>query len=223
MPLVIAHRGASAEEVENSPAAFRRAVAEGADGVELDVHATADGGLVVRHDEMLAGSHIPHMSLSEVRLHTLANGEPVPTLEEALVAIGASVTPFVEVKSLAPAHDDRLFATLDAGPAPARCHVHSFDHRIVRRLRAKRPGVTYGVLSTSYLVRPVAQLDDASATELWQEQSLIDRELVEAVHRASAKVYAWTVDDTARMKTLVELGVDGICTNRPALARAVLG
>ena len=79
------------------------------------------------------------------------------------------------------------------------------------------------MLSTSYPVRPVGQLDDAGATELWQEESLIDGELVKVVHGTSRKVYAWTVDDTARMKTLAGFGVDGICTNRPALARAVLG
>ncbi|MBI4420740.1 MAG: glycerophosphodiester phosphodiesterase [Gemmatimonadetes bacterium] len=223
MPLVIAHRGASAEEVENSVAAFRRAVKEGADGVELDVHATADGGLVVRHDDMLAGQRIARMTLSEVLLHTLANGEPIPTLAEGLATLGSSTIAFIEVKSLAAAHDDRFLATLDAAPVPSHCHVHAFDHRVVRRLKSRRPGLTCGVLSTSYPVRPLAQLEDAGATELWQLESLIDEGLVEAVHHAGDRLYAWTVDDTARMKALAELGVDGVCTNRPALARAVLG
>ncbi|MDO8665828.1 MAG: glycerophosphodiester phosphodiesterase family protein, partial [Gemmatimonadales bacterium] len=86
-PLVIAHRGASGYEVENSLAAFRAAHTLGADAVELDVHATADGALVVHHDEMIGPHHIAHCSLKEVRAQPLKNGESVPTLEEALAVI----------------------------------------------------------------------------------------------------------------------------------------
>ena len=69
----------------------------------------------------------------------------------------------------------------------------------------------------------MVQLEDAGAGELWQEEGLIDRELVGAVHEAGARLYAWTVDDPARVIALARIGVDGICTNRPAVARAVLG
>src|SRR5207249_7146490 len=86
--LVIAHRGASARELENSLAAFRAAGPLGADAVELDIHATADGTLVVHHDEAVAGRHIPHLTGRQVRELRLQNGEPVPTLPEALEAAG---------------------------------------------------------------------------------------------------------------------------------------
>jgi glycerophosphoryl diester phosphodiesterase len=221
LPLVIAHRGASAEEVENSLAAFRRAVLEGADGVELDVHATADGELIVLHDDHLGGQPVITMQLRDVRSHMLANGEAIPTLSEALGTIGTA-SAFVEVKALAPRHDDRLLDILAASPAPASCHVHSFDHRIVRRLGSRRPQLTLGVLSTSYPVKPLSQLADAGASELWQEHSLIDRELVETVHAAGHRIYAWTVDQPARLRALAALGIDGLCTNLPAAARSVL-
>ena len=93
--------------MENSLAAFRRAVRDGADGVELDVHATADGELVVRHDGMLAGQPISRLGLREVRMHTLENGETIPTLAETLQAIGAATTTFIEVKTLAAPQDHR--------------------------------------------------------------------------------------------------------------------
>lgn len=221
MPIVIAHRGASAYEHENSLAAFRRAVTLGADGIELDVHETADGELVVVHDPDIDGHAIAALSAAEVRAQHLPNGEAVPTLAEALAAIGPATIPFIEVKTLTPAGDARLLAALDAAPAPERCQVHSFDHRVVRRLCAARPGLPGGVLSVSRLVDPAAQVTAAGAATLWQQHDLVDASLVTALHDAGHAIYVWTVDDSRRMRQLVALGVDGICTNKPDVAREV--
>ncbi len=221
-PLVIAHRGASAAEPENSLAAFRAAVRMGADGIELDVHDTADGALIVHHDPSLDGRPIHQLSAPDLSAQRLPNGEPVPTLAQALGAIGRECRVFVEVKSLAPQHDPALFATLDAGPAPSHYHVHGFDHRIVRRLTARRPGLVGGVLSTSYPLDPWRQLSDAGAQELWQEAQLMDQALVDGAHARGFRVYAWTVDDPARARALTALGVDGLCTNRPDVIRSSL-
>ena len=92
----------------------------------------------------------------------------------------------------------------------------------MKRLRDARPSLPCGVLSTSYPLDPLAQVKDATATSLWQEQSLIDRDLVELAHNESVEVYAWTVNDIDRMRALVELGVDAICTNHPDGARMVV-
>jgi glycerophosphoryl diester phosphodiesterase len=97
------------------------------------------------------------------------------------------------------------------------------DHRIVGRLREDRSDLPTGVLSTSYPIRPVLQLEDASAETLWQQDSLVDAELIAAVHEAGARLVTWTVDDPARMWVLASLGADGICTNRPDVAKEVLG
>lgn len=220
--LVIAHRGASGVELENSLAAFRRAVAMGADGIELDVHATADGALVVVHDEVLDGKPIPLLTLPQVRAHRLKNGEPIPTLAETLATIGSRTMVFVEVKTLPRARDELLLDALAAGPVPRNYHVHSFDHRIIQRVQRRAPNRVYGVLSCSYPVDPIGQMDASGATELWQHESLIDAELVRAVHGAGCRVYAWTVDDPARMKLLGDWGVDGVCTNHPDVARRAL-
>ena len=143
-PSVIAHRGASGYEYENSRAAFRRAIMLDADGVELDVHATRDGALVVHHDTEIAGfGQIGQLTLSEARQVRLRNGEALPLLGEILDLVGERDV-WIEVKSLPEAHDERLFRAMDAGPAPDRYAVHSFDHRIVRRLGEARPALPAG-------------------------------------------------------------------------------
>jgi len=221
-PLAIAHRGASVAEVENSLAAFRAALSLGADAVELDVHATADGALVVHHDEMIGRHHVAHCAFTEVREHRLRNGEPVPTLEEALAIIVPEMIAFVEVKSLAPRWDARLFDAIDRTGAPQRVRIHSFDHRIVHRLGAERPQLGRGVLSSAYPVHAVRMMEDADAQALWQHAPLVDLALVEKVHAADGVVYAWTLDDPDKMERLLALGVDGLCTNHPERARQAI-
>jgi len=220
--LVIAHRGASAYEPENSLAAFRKALDQAADGVELDVHATADGELVVYHDSDLAGRPLARLTLAEARRHRLPNGEPMPTLAEALALITPSAIAFVELKTLPPEADPALLARLDAAPRPERCQVHSFDHRIIRRLTARRPGLSAGVLSGSYTLDPARQVREAGATALWQHQEMVDGPLAALVHEAGFRLYAWTADRPDRIKRLLADGADGICTNRPDVAREVV-
>lgn len=223
-PLVIAHRGASSIELENSLAAFRAAAPQGADGVELDVHATADGELIVHHDETIDGAHIAQSTAAAIGELRLKNGEPVPTLTQALAAIPLPLQVFVEVKSLPPRWDERFFATLDRGPNPKGYAVHSFDHRIVRRLGQQRPGLPCGVLTSAYAVRPVSALEDAGASILWQERNVTDEALVGTVHAVpgGARVFVWTVDEPAELARFAAWGVDGLCTNFPARARQVV-
>ncbi len=223
MSLVIAHRGASGYEYENSRAAFRAARARGADAIELDVHAAADGVLFVHHDEVVSGAHITRSSAAQVRSLRLPNGESVPTLEDALAVIDPTLRVFIEVKSLPPQFDDRLFTLLDADPERQRCAVHGFDHRIVKRLGLARPALARGVLLASYPMRPLDALEDTGATVLWEDQSLIDAALVDTLHRAGYEIYAWTVNDPEDMRRLLALRVDGLCTNLPDVARRAVG
>ena len=221
-PLAIAHRGASAREVENSLAAFRMARSLGADAVELDIHSTVDGALVVHHDEMIGKHHVAHCALREIRDHRLANGEAVPILADALANIVPAMIAFVEVKSLAPRWDANLFAAIDGSGHADKVQLHSFDHRIIRRLGTTRPDIARGVLSASYPVRPVRLMEDADASALWQHEQLIDEALVAAVHEAQGAVYAWTVDDPLEMTHLLQLGVDGLCSNHPERAKSAV-
>jgi len=218
-PLVIAHRGASGSAVENSLAAFRAAAPQGADAVELDVHSTADGELIVHHDGAVGGLHIPQVRAHELKAVRLSNGEPIPTLAQALSAIDRKLRVFIEVKTLDPRWDDRLLETLDRGPNPTGYAVHSFAAQIVRRLGDKRPSLSRGVLSESYPPNPRTLLQSVGASVFWQERSVVDEVLVRAVHSAGAGILVWTVDDPTEMNRLIAWGVDGICTNYPERGR----
>jgi glycerophosphoryl diester phosphodiesterase len=219
---VIAHRGASGYEYENSRAAFRRAVMLDADGVELDVHATCDGAIVVHHDPELPGvGPIATLTFAEARQVRIRNGETLPLLQEVLDLVGDHDV-WVEVKGLPSAHDQALLAVLDAGPVPHRYAVHSFDHRIVRRLGEERPELPRGILLSAYLDDPVAALRAVGATTLWQEWQLVDDALVDAVHAAGCRINAWTVNEVGDLEHLVRLGVDGLCGNYPDRIRVAL-
>jgi glycerophosphoryl diester phosphodiesterase len=221
-PLVIAHRGASGYELENSLAAFRAAAPRGADGVELDIHATLDGELIVHHDASIRGMPIAQSNAADLGRLRLRNGEPVPTLAQALDAVGPGLQVFVEVKVLDPRWDERLFETLDKGPNPSGYAVHSFAYHVVRRLGEKRPSLPRGLLSEVYTKMPLKSLADASADTLWQKRDTVDEQLVRTVHDGGDRIIVWTVDTAAEMERLVGLGVDGICTNFPDRARRVV-
>ena len=193
-----------------------------ADGVELDIHATHDGVIVVHHDPDVPGfGPIALLSASEASQVRLPNGETLPQLREVLGLVGEHDV-WVEVKTLPPAFDEALFEALDRGPAPARYSVHSFDHRIIRRLGEARPALSRGILLTAHLDDPVAALRAVGATTLWQEWQLVDEELVRQVHQAGARIIAWTVNEIGDLERLVRLGVDGLCSNYPDRIRVAL-
>ena len=221
-PLVIAHRGASSIELENTLAAFRAAAGQGADGVELDVHATIDGEIVVFHDPSIMGLPIAQARMRDLSQLRLLNGEPLPTLTQALETLG-QLKVFVEVKVLDPRWDDRLLEVLDKGPNPSGYAVHSFAFHVVRRLREKRPTLATGILSEVPTRNPKQTLDDAKAQTLWQEQATLDETLVQTVHDIGARIIAWTVDNPSEMERLVTLDVDAVCTNHPERARRIIG
>jgi glycerophosphoryl diester phosphodiesterase len=221
-PSVIAHRGASGYEYENSRAAFRRAVMLDADGVELDVHATRDGGIVVHHDADIPGvGAIAQLTAAEARKMLLRNGEPIPLLSEILELVGDRDV-WVEVKGLPQCYDAALFAILDRGPSPERYAVHSFDHRIVHRLGQARPSLRRGILLSAYLRDAVSVMRSVGATTLWQEWQQVDQDLVTQVHEAGGTVIAWTVNELGDLDRMVRLGVDGLCGNYPDRIRVAI-
>jgi hypothetical protein len=128
---------------------------------------------------------------------SLANGEPIPTLAQALAVLGA-LKVFVEVKVLDPRWDERLLALLDRGPNPAGYAVHSFLAPVIRRLGEQRPSLPRGILSEVVTRSPQQTLVDASAQTLWQERSTVTEPLVKTVHelaRGSSRGQ-WTIPPT---------------------------
>jgi glycerophosphoryl diester phosphodiesterase len=195
----------------------------GADGIELDVHATSDGAVVVHHDPLLppavdspiAGRPIASLSFAELDNFELAPGVGLPTLEEVLQALGARATVYIEIK--ARDIEARVAAVISSVPeAAARCAVHSFDHRIVKRFGSLAPHVPTGILEVGYPVHPSSLLEAADARDLWQSCEFIDEALIAAIHGRGGRVVAWTCDDPAQWAHFRRIGVDGICTDRSA-------
>jgi glycerophosphoryl diester phosphodiesterase len=220
-PELIGHRGTPREYVENTLPAFARAIELGAQALELDVHATRDGGVVVHHDPTLPdGRPIADLWLDQVRHVILADGSPVPILEEVIDLAAQRVRLYVEVKALA--------ATAPVAkllrPYGGRHAVHSFDHRVAKRVHGLAHDLPTGILLSSYVLEPEALLRSAGARDFWQQREHVDAELVRRVHEAGGRVIAWTVNTAAEASALAALGVDGICTDvipvvREALAR----
>ena len=222
--LVIAHRGASAVEPENTMEAFHKARAFGADWVELDVRRTEDGVAVVHHDAHLAdGRRIGAVNSDDLP-------DYVPSLAEALEACdGMGVV--VEIKNLPgdPDFDDQnLVAYAVAGLTsaylgPERTVVSSFDVDAVRAVKAVDPSIPIALLCG--IVPPDSAVARAVAYEMsgvHPYDAMCDAGFVKKAHRAGLDVYAWTINRAERMAELAAMGVDGIITDHPDIARAVI-
>jgi glycerophosphoryl diester phosphodiesterase len=228
---VIAHRGASAERPENTLPAYELAVAQGADAIEIDLHRTRDGCVVVTHDEALAGlggrGEIADATCAEVRALDAGGGARVPTLAEVLDGFGERIAFNLEIKR----GGRGPYAGLEAEVASeverrgllARTLFSCFYDPVLAALRAASPGARIGLLvSPRYPVGVVERARALGAEALHPEARLVDRALVEAAHGAGLAVYPFTVDDRAQMAHLLELGVDGLFTNVPARMRGLL-
>lgn len=224
-PEIIAHRGASRAFRENTLRAFAHALALGVDGIELDVHATADGVLVVHHDPELAlgpdhgARAIASVEADELSAIRLLCGDPVPTLAEVFELVGDRATVYVEVKA---PQVERLVADLLDRYARVRTAVHAFDHRVPVGVRALRPATPIGLLSASYPLSLSGVLGDSGARDFWQHAELIDASLVRSAHASGVRVIAWTVNSAPHARRLAAWGVDGLCTDIPdEIRRAV--
>ncbi len=224
-PEIIGHRGSPRDHRENTVPSFRRAFDVGAEAVELDVHGTADGTVVIHHDPATnsrPGESGPRIAIGAATLAALrdipiADG-PIPTLAELLAVVPERNVVYVEVK--AKGIEESVVSVLRA--SAKRCAVHSFDHRVARRVRELAPEIPVGILQTSYPIDAVRPMRDADARDLWQHWELIDLPLIEKVHAAGRRVIAWTVNDPHFARRLLTWGIDGICTDLPAIMRALV-
>jgi glycerophosphoryl diester phosphodiesterase len=231
-PLVLAHRGARAVAPENTTEAFDRALAMGADGVELDVHRTADAELVVHHDAEASGVGI----LSEHRLGDIRRARPeIPTLAEALDAChGALVN--IEIKNLPTDADfdpDETTAELVVGLLGDReggdeVVVSSFNLSSVDRVRVLEPRIATGLLVMIGFdpLEALAVCADHGHEALHPFVGMLEgpmaASVVERARELDLGVRTWTVNDGAEIRRLAGAGVDAVITDVPDLALAAL-
>lgn len=240
-PLAFAHRGGTEAAPENTLRAFRAAVELGYRYLETDVHLTADGVLVAFHDDRLdrvtdRTGRIEDLTLAEVRAARIGGSDPVPTFDELLEEfpeVRFNIDPKADASVVALAHalrrhgalrrvclgafsDDRLARLrsllgpdlcTSAGPGEIARLVAASRVPGVRRRRRRRRDAPYRCVQVPVRHRNVEVVTDA---------------FIDAVHARGCQVHVWTIDDPAEMHRLLDLGVDGLMTDRPSVLRDVL-
>jgi glycerophosphoryl diester phosphodiesterase len=244
---IIAHRGASADAPENTLAAFKLGYAQGADGVELDIHLTKDGKIVAIHDddtERVAGvaRRVADQTLAEIRgLDVGSFGkwkdkgfvERVPTLDEVLALVPAGRKLYIEIKcgaEILPALADGLYGS---SLTTRQTVIITFHSEVVRAAKKMFPGrQVYWLVGYDKDDRTgkypelddlilIAKAENADGLNLEHEFPL-DEAAVRKVHRAGLKCVVWTLDDAIKARALIRAGVDAITTNRPGALRREL-
>jgi glycerophosphoryl diester phosphodiesterase len=207
MALIIGHRGFASRFPDNSMAGISAAISARADGVEVDVRPCADGTWVCHHDRTREGRPVREWDLGTLRR------QGVPTLAEAVAALPAGFTLFVEVKPLAASDLQAGLGALAAlvGPRTADTRVISSSETVLAAVRRVLPGVA---LSLVFDEIPIPLPDGLELSP--------SHRLVEALLPAGVPLHPWTVNRPARMRELARLGVASITTNDPALAIEVL-
>jgi len=236
LPLVLGHRGSSAQATENTLAAFRQARTDGADGVELDVMLCASGEVVVFHDDdlrRLAGrpERIAVMPYRVLRDLPLAGGGTIPLLEEVFDACGPDLLVNVELKvnEIDPRGTGALVDAVAAvvkrlGVGP-RVLVSSFNPWAVWVWTRRVPEIPAGLLFERGSLLPLRRAWLAAVIRpfgLHPELVLCDPDRVAAWKRRGYMVSVWTVDDPGALAACRRMGVDAVITNDPARARAAL-
>jgi glycerophosphoryl diester phosphodiesterase len=231
---VTAHRGSSRDAPENTLAALRKAIEQGADYAEIDVHLTADGVPVVLHDEdlqRLAG--VPRrpgeLTLAELqridvgsRFSPAFAGETVPTLAAAIDTARRRIRLNIELKPTDRGRAREALATAVADLVRSRdfeaeCFVTSLDHEAVAAARRRNPRLRTGAIVSA----AVGDISRLPVDVLSVRTGLVTDRLLGHAHAAGKEVHAWTIDDPKAMGELIDQGVDGLITNDPVAALAV--
>lgn len=233
-PIPFAHRGGASEAPENTLPAFQHAVDLGYRYLETDVHATRDGVLVAFHDDRLdrvtdRTGVIEELTWREVSEARVDGTEPIPLLEDVL---GSWPEIRVNIDPKADASVEPLIETLRRTDAVDRVCVGAFSDERVARVRAAFDGRLCTGMGPDEMVDLIRAFQGESVTFRSaaaqippvdpKGRPLATPELVETAHRHGIAVHVWTIDDPDEMRHLLDIGVDGIMTDRPAVLREVL-
>jgi glycerophosphoryl diester phosphodiesterase len=236
-PLLIAHRGASAAAPENTIAAFERALGEGADGIELDLHLSRDGHPVVIHDftlERTTDGTGPVADRTTRELKRLDaggwrgagfRGQRIQTLQEVLERFRDRTRFWIELKAGSARYagiEERVVSLLEIYDVLDRALVQSFDHTALARVREVNPEVRLGALVAQAPLDPT-RVAPGLARAICPSVELLGKEDAHVIRAAGLECYVWTVNEPAQADRLAGWGVTGIITDRPGLLRARLG
>lgn len=225
--LVIAHRGASAYEPENTLRAFDLAIKQGAQMIELDLHLTRDGRVVVIHDATLDQTtdlkgRIDQLTLDQVKRADAGKGERVPTLEETLDLTRGRARLYLEIKD--PRAADQTLRLIRDRRCQPEVMLASFDLKLINQLGRQVRDIELGVILGSSSLNPVARwreafpwvaLREINYHVLCMQVELCFRYLSRRVKSDGKKLYVWTADREDQFERMVALKADGIVTNVP--------
>jgi glycerophosphoryl diester phosphodiesterase len=230
---ITAHRGSSLKAPENTLAAVRQAIRDGATHVEVDVQRTADGRVVVNHDaDLMRVAGVPLVisksNFADLRSIELGKdhgdafpGQRIPTLEEVLEVTGGRATLIVELKSYR-ADSSQLIADvvriLREHRDRADAVIMSLNHAEVREVKRIAPEIESGFVASATMGDITRLEADFLAVSKRQATAVF----VGAAHAEEKEVYVWTVDDPKEMSRMVDRGADNLITNDPATAVRVL-
>ena len=229
-PLAFAHRGGASDNPENTLPAFRHAVELGYTYLETDVHATADGVLVAFHDDELSRTcgrpgRIDQLPWSEVSQARVDGREPIPLFEQLMEEFpGARVN----IDCKADTGVDALVAALKRLDCLHRVCVGGFSDRRLRRIRALvGPDLctSFGPAQVAALVTGARVPWGGMCAQVPVRQGrvvIVDQRTVRRARARGYQLHVWTIDDPGEMRRLLDLGVDGLMTDRPAVLKEVL-
>jgi glycerophosphoryl diester phosphodiesterase len=226
-PLVIAHRGASAYEPENTLRAFDLAIRQGAQMIELDLHVTCDNHVVVIHDPTLNHTTnlrgcIDRLSLAEIKRADAGKGERVPTLDETLDLTLGKVGLYLEIKDRRAALP--TLRIIRARQCQSQVMLASFDIELMRRLGEEVRDIELGLILGNATFNPMVRWREAfpwlalrrvKHHVLCMQVELCYGYLASRAKANGKKLYVWTADRENQFARMISIGVDGIVTNTP--------
>jgi glycerophosphoryl diester phosphodiesterase len=223
--IAVGHRGAAALEPENTLRGFRRALELGVDFVECDVHRTRDGRLAVIHDETVDRTTNGHGPVSSFTLEELqrldaGQGECIPTLSDVLETIRGRARILIELKG--PDTEALAIEAVRDARMTADVIFTSFHLDRIRRIREIDPTLTTGAIFRQPPPDACARATAAGATTMGVHHRNLTPILVQEAHDRRLIVRAWNPDTEPEIEAMIDLGVDGIGSNRPDLLIAVL-
>ena len=225
-PLAIAHRGASAYDAEHTYAAYDMAVAMGADVLEIDVRLTADGVPVVVHDRTLWRTAVDRRAVAELTARELSHLDPLVrplTLHQVFDRYGAETRYLLDLKAPRPPLERRVLEAVCEAGLRERVQMQSFSRAGIRRASRLVPAISFAQLYPPYLPKRAVLHDlgriKAFADTVGPHSSSVDETLVRSAHGSGLRVQPYTVNDPDEIARLLAIGVDGIITDRPDLAR----